>query len=149
MQNKFRDWKVIIVGNGNYAQEYKRNTKELNLWNVEYVGQQPAEKYFKKSKIVCMTSSHEAFGMVLVEAQKYGCVPIAYNSFETAPEIIQDGYNGILIEPFKQKEYAKALSKLITDKDYLEELKSNGRSYIEKFNVKTIIKEWIKLLDSL
>lgn len=149
LQNKFRDWKVIIVGNGNYAQEYKRNTKELNLWNVEYVGQQPAEKYFKKSKIVCMTSSHEAFGMVLVEAQKYGCVPIAYNSFETAPEIIQDGYNGILIEPFKQKEYAKALSKLITDKDYLEELKSNGRSYIEKFNVKTIIKEWIKLLDSL
>lgn len=149
LQYIFNDWRVIVVGDGNYASEYKRITTELKLQNIQYVGQQPSENYFKKSKIVCMMSSHEAFGMVLVEAQKYGCVPIAYNSFETAPEIIQDGYNGILIEPFKQKEYTKALSKLITDKDYLEELKSNGRSYIEKFNAKTIIKEWIKLLDSL
>lgn len=149
LQYIYNDWKVIVVGDGNYANEYKRITADLKLQNIEYVGQQPSEKYFKKSKIVCMMSSHEAFGMVLVEAQKYGCVPIAYNSFEAAGEIIHDGYNGILIEPFKHKKYEEALSKLIRDNDYLQMQKRNGRSYIEKFNIKTIIKEWIKLLEDL
>lgn len=142
-------WKLVVVGDGDYTNEYKKIATDLDLKNIEFVGQQPAEEYFKKSKIVCMTSSHEAFGMVLVEAQKYGCVPITYSNFETASEIIQDGYNGLLIEPFKQKKYEEALSRLLTDNNYLQMLKGHGRSYIEKFNVKTIIKEWIKLLNSL
>ncbi len=149
IQYKFKDWKVVVVGDGNYANEYKKITTDLKLQNIEFVGQQPSENYFKRSKIVCMMSSHEAFGMVLVEAQKYGCVPIAYNSFEAVTEIIQNEHNGVLIEPFKQKEYIKSLNILIRDDEYLKFLSSNGRAYIEKFNIKTIIQEWVQLLEGL
>lgn len=145
----FPTWKLVVVGDGDYSHEYKRIARDLGLMNIEFVGQQPSEEYFKKSKIVCMTSSHEALPMVLIEAQKYRCVPIAYNSFDAAEDIIKNGHNGLLIKPFKQKEYAKALSKLMTDENYRESLAKNGSTFIEKFNIETVIKDWIKLLESL
>lgn len=145
----FSNWKLVIVGNGEYSDTYKELAKELHLKNIEFIGQHPSEDYFKKSKIVCMTSSHEALPMVLIEAQKYGCVPIAYNSFEAATDIIENGYNGLLIKPFKQKEYAKALSTLMSEESYRESLAANGSAFIEKFNIEIVIKDWIKLLTSL
>lgn len=145
----FSNWKLVIVGNGGYSDTYKELAKELHLKNIEFIGQHPSEDYFKRSKIVCMTSSHEALPMVLIEAQKYGCVPIAYNSFEAATDIIENGYNGLLIKPFKQKEYAKALSTLMSEESYRESLAANGSAFIEKFNIEIVIKDWIKLLTSL
>lgn len=149
LQKKLQNWKVVVVGNGEYANEYLRISKELELENIEFVGQQPSEEYFKRSKIICMTSSHESFGMVLVEGQKFGCVPIAYNSFESATDIIQNGHNGLLVSPFKQKEYSKAISKLASDENFRRKLAVNGTRFIEKFDIKTIIKDWINLLENI
>ena len=138
-----------MVGDGYYANEYKKIATNLGLRNINFVGQQPSEGYFNKSKIMCMTSSHEALPMVLIEAQKHGCVPIAYNSFEAAKDIIQNGHNGLLIKPFKHREYEKALTRLMNEEDYRESIAKNGSTFIEKFNIEIIIKDWIKLLTSL
>lgn len=142
-------WSVIVVGDGNYADEYKRLANNLQIKNITFVGQQPTEKYFKRSKIICMTSSHEGLPMVLIEAQKYGCVPIAYNSFGAATNIIENMYNGLLIEPFKQKEFIKALNHIISNEKIREQMAFNGIEYIEKFNIETIIQHWIRLFNEL
>ena len=45
--------------------------------------------------------------MTLLECQSFGVVPLLYNSFSAAVDIIDDGINGYLISPYKKKEYAK------------------------------------------
>lgn len=149
LQNEYPNWKVIVVGDGEYANEYKIIAKKLQLKNIEFVGQQPSEKYFKKSKIICMTSSHESFGMVLIEGQMYGCTPILYNSFEAATDIVQNEYNGLLITPFKKKEYTKALKRLIINERLREELATNSKESVKKFDITVIIKQWIALIETL
>lgn len=146
---QFPKWKLVIVGDGDYSNEYKSISKDLCLENIEYVGQQPAASFFQKSKIVCLTSSYEAQPMVLIEAQKYGCVPIAYNSFEAATDIIREEYNGLLIKPFKHKKYTKALTRLMSDENLRQQLAKNGLEHIKKFNISTIIQEWINLFNRL
>ncbi len=146
---KFPEWELVVVGDGYYANEYKKIATNLGLRNINFVGQQPSEGYFKKSKIMCMTSSHEGLPMVLIEAQKYGCVPIAYNSFEAAKDIIQNYHNGVLVAPFNEKEYTKALRTLITNDEMRKRLAANGKEFIKKFDSKMIVKEWIKLFNSL
>lgn len=143
------EWKFVVVGDGEYAGKYKQQAQELQLENIEFVGQQISEEYFKRSRIVCMASSHEAQPMVLIEAQLWGCVPIAYNSFEAATDIIQSGHNGLLVTPFKEKEYTKALRALITDNEMRERLAYNGKEFIKKFDSKVIVKEWIRLFNNL
>ena len=149
LQDEYQDWKVIVVGDGEYANEYKIIAKQQQLKNIEFVGQQPSEKYFKKSKIICMTSSHESFGMVLIEGQMYGCTPILYNSFEAATDIVQNEHNGLLITPFKKKEYTKALRRLITNETLREKLATNSKESVRKFDITVIIKQWITLIETL
>ena len=96
-----------------------------------------------------MTSSHESFGMVLIEGQMYGCTPILYNSFEAATDIVQNEYNGLLITPFKKKEYTKALKRLIINERLREELATNSKESVKKFDITVIIKQWIALIETL
>lgn len=149
LYRKFPDWKLIVVGDGEHANEYRSIVQKLKLENIEFVGQKSSEEYFKRSKILCLTSSHEGLPMVLIEAQKYGCVPVAYNSFESATDIIQNRHNGLLITPFKQKEYIRSLEELMSNDRFREELAKNGISHIQKFNIEQIIKEWIALFENL
>lgn len=67
---------------------------KLNLRNIEFKGTQPSEPYYAESSVLCMTSTYEGFPMVLIEAQQYGCVPMAFDSFEAVHDIIEDGENG-------------------------------------------------------
>ena len=50
-----------------------------------------------------MTSIYEGFPMTLLECQSFGVVPLLYNSFSAAVDIIDDGINGYLISPYKKK----------------------------------------------
>ena len=60
--------------------------------------------------IFCMTSNYEGFPMVLLEAMQFGCVPIAFKSFESLDDIIINHNNGYQITPFDIYEYINSLS---------------------------------------
>ena len=96
-----------------------------------------------------MTSSHEGFPMTLIEAQQYGCVPIAYNSFSSASKIIVNNYNGILIKPFKQRSYSHELQKLMKDENKRAQMALNGREFIRKFDISNIINAWTLLFEKI
>ena len=149
LQDEFPTWKLLIVGNGEHSQEYKDIANELQLTNIEFVGQQQSEEFFKRSKVICMTSSHEGLPMVLIEAQRFGCVPIAYDSFESAKEIVKNKYNGLLIKPFKIKEYKKALTSIMSNEELREQYARNGETFITRFDINQIIKKWITLFNNL
>lgn len=53
--------------------------------------------------------------MVLVEAMQFGCVPIAFDSFEAIHDVIIPEKTGELVKPFKIKDYINKLSNLIDD----------------------------------
>ena len=66
--------------------------------NIEFLGfvsNLDLKKIFKKSKIYLQLSRHEAFGVSVLEAMKYGCVPIVTNSF-ALPEVVGD--NGFIVK---------------------------------------------------
>ena len=62
--------------------------------------------------------------MTLLECQSFGVVPLLYNSFSAAVDIIDDGINGYLISPYKKKEYAKKLHQLMNDPVQLQQMKN-------------------------
>lgn len=48
--------------------------------NIRFVGYQDPLSYQLESRILCLTSIYEGWGMVLTEAMQCGAVPIAFNS---------------------------------------------------------------------
>lgn len=146
---KFPEWKLVVVGDGEFHQEYKKIANDLKLEKVEFTGKQVASLYYKKCSIICMTSSHEGLPMTLIEAQLYNCVPIAYNSFSSANKIIVNNYNGILVKPFKQKEYSRELQKLMKDESRRIVMAQKGKEFIKKFDINNIIKHWLQLFEKI
>lgn len=139
---KFPDWKLTIVGGGCALEDAKRMVREMKLERVSFEGFQDPRPYYERASIFCMTSAWETFGLVLIEAMNYGCVPVAFDSYATAKDIIDDGKNGILVTPMDCEEYATVLGKMMTDKGYLSKLSCGAVVKSQRFSVSHSASLW-------
>lgn len=78
----------------------------------------PAEmpSHFKQAHFFALPSRLEGFGLVLLEAGAFS-MPVVATRVGGIPEIIDDAYNGLLIEPNDAAALTRALQKLLSDPD--------------------------------
>ncbi len=108
------DWKLQIVGDGDDLPRCKRLATKWKLPRVEFVGATSnVQQYYRKARILVLTSDYEGSPMVVPEAQSYGCVPVVYHSYAGASLHIKDRENGYLIPAFENIAFAKQLSALM------------------------------------
>lgn len=143
------DWSLVIVGDGPYMEKFQTYAKEISLKHYSFLGARPAQTVVEESSVLCLTSSHEGFGLTLVEAQSCGCVPIAFNSYSAIKDIIENGFSGVLVRPFSERRYAKELVKLCRDVDYRNDLSRNCLESAKRFRPEVIEKKWDVMLNYL
>lgn len=137
------EWKAIVVGDGEHAEMIKKYAKRKKIKNLEFVGStNNVEQYYKKAKIFCMTSAYEGWGMVLVEAMAYGTVPVAYDSYESLKDIIDNEINGIIIPWQDEVKMAAALGMLATDEKIRSQMAQAAKEKIKKFSIEEIADLW-------
>lgn len=148
VEKQDNSWKLVIVGDGSERKYIENFIKKYNLKRIELLGyKNNVNPYYEKASILCMTSIFEGFGLVLVESMLYGCIPILFNSFASASDIINTGENGFLIPPFNIKKYTKQLLNLMHKSEIMKEMSKNAILSTEKFNVDSIGEQWINLLN--
>lgn len=145
----FPDWKLTVVGGGAALESAKQMAGELGLERVSFEGFKDPRPYYERASIFCMTSAWETFGLVLVEAMNYGCVPVAFNSYAAAEDIIDDGKNGILVPPMDCEKYANALSKLMRDPALRERFAEAAVKKSRLFSVSAISDRWLRLFSDI
>ncbi len=149
LHDRFTDWAIRFVGDGEYLPEMKNIARDFGLKNVFFEGFQRPDKYYRDGAIFCMTSTYEGFPMVLCEAQAFGCVPVVFDSFPACCDIIDDGKNGMLVPAFDIEKYAETLAKLMTDRELRERLARQGLKDVERFSPKNIGDKWEALFREL
>ena len=85
------DWKFYVIGDGPYMDTLKKDIENKKLPRVVLEGFQKPESYYKKSSIFMMPSAYEGFPNTILEAQSYGCVPFAFDSYASLGWIVNDG----------------------------------------------------------
>ena len=143
------DWNLILVGDGPYLDRFKEYARNISLKQYSFVGACPAQSFIEESSVLCLTSTHEGFGLTLVEAQSCGCVPIAFDSYAAVRDIIDDGISGLLIPPFKEKQYANAIVYLCKNDTLRKELADNCIENSKKFAPEIIEQKWDAILDRI
>lgn len=147
LQDRLPDWNLVIVGDGPFSEQMQQLSKRLSLERIEFAGFKDPVPYYKESSIFCMTSNSEGFPMVLTEAMQYGCIPVAFDSFESIHEIIEDGKNGVLVKPFDLNSYADKI--LYLAKSNMGKYVDNVISSMERLVPETIAKQWLKLFNEV
>lgn len=141
------EWHLDIVGSGHNMDIVKRLVRKLGLRNVTIHGWQRREPFLEKASILMMTSEYEGLPLSILEAQAYGVVPVAFDSFASLKDVVTPFETGVVVEKFGDiEEYVQKLSELMYDESYRMELSRNGKNSSHKFSSKKIASEWLKIL---
>jgi len=146
---KFPDWYLDIVGDGPDLNDLKQKSKQLGLERIFFYGYCDPKPFYKTAKIFLMTSAFEGYGMVLVEAQAYGTIPFAFNTFSALKDIIESGVSGYIYEPFNISEYTNGLSDLMNDEAQRQKMAIAAQNSVGAYDIKIIANQWLKLFKEI
>lgn len=148
---KHSDWKLHIFGDCNPELKLKELAQELNVQHT-IVFHEPTleiEKVYATASIYLMTSRHEGFGMVLLEAMACGLPCVAFDCPTGPAELIQNDFNGYLIQPFDLNAYAEKVIQLIEDSELRRKLGENGQQSSQKYQLSAVMEQWHQLFSGL
>lgn len=150
LETRYPDWHLTIVGDGPDIDTVKSMVEKYRLKNVFFEGFQKADRYFQRAPIMLLVSEYEGFGIVLVEAQSYGCVPVALDSYTALHDIVENNKNGVIIDyPYQAEKFVTAISKLIEDKEMLRRYEVNAIKNVDKFKLPCVLNMWQELFDDV
>ena len=147
--NRFSEWTLRVVGDGIDKPYYEEYVRQHNLNNIIFEGLQNPLHYYQKASVFLMTSACEGFPMTIMEAQQCGCVPVVYDSFASAKDIIINGENSILTKNRDREAYVAALKHLMTDETMQKKMSEACVKSSERFSVENVAAQWNELIKSL
>ncbi|WP_230522489.1 MULTISPECIES: glycosyltransferase family 4 protein [Janthinobacterium] len=131
---QFPHLRLVMGGEGALA-EVRARAAELGIADrLELLGwidpdQKAAE--MERASIFVLPSYHEGLPMAMLEAMA-AQKAVVVTTVGGIPEAVQDGINGLLIEPESVASLAGALQRLLADKPLRERLAAAGRATIEQ-----------------
>lgn len=140
------DWKAEVVGDGKDMQMLKEQSQILDLHSLTFVGyHSDVESYYKRAKMICVTSWYEGWGMTITEGMANGCVPIVYDTYEAIRDIFDDEVSGLTIKSCKPQELFEKLNNLMNDSTQLNLLSNNAIEKVKQFSPDKIVENWERL----
>lgn len=90
------------------------------------------EKYLALSDVLCLPSSSEGFGTIVIEAAALSVPSVGFNIVGLS-DSIEHNYSGILV-PFKDVDvFSEVMISLYKDSELLNQMKSNARERVVKY----------------
>ncbi len=144
-------YKLILLGNGPDLKELISEVKLLALEKQVLFEPFKANPfaYVKQAYFTVLTSHYEGFPMSLIESLSVGTPVIAINCKSGPKEIISNEKNGLLVEGYKEEDFTEAMNRFVLDKTLYNQCKLNTKKSIEAFKMKSIMKDWITLINTL
>ena len=146
---QLEDWQFVIVGDGPYKEHMEQEILEKKLPRVSMLGYQEPEPWYKKASLFVMTSAYEGFPNVILEAQSFGCVSLAFKSYDAISWIVHNKKDALLFEPYDTNAMAEAVIELSKNEKRIERMAAESKQNASKFVVDKIAVEWMALFDRL
>jgi len=144
LESKF-DCELVLLGNGPEAPRLMALAAELGITsNVVFKGVLPKESLLKECRnarcALIPTPISEAFSIFAIEAMSVG-TPIVATNVGGLPEVVNNGVNGILVNP-EVEEMASALLRLLEDDELVNELGRNAFNAAQnEFGMDRLVKQ--------
>lgn len=140
------DWKWLVAGDGEEYEDLNEELTTRGLKNVELLGTvSDMNSLYSQSAIATMTSDREGLPMFLLEAKAHLLPAVSFDVLTGPSDIIRDGVDGYLVEPYDCDEFARRLGELMDSKELRESFSKACGEDIERFGKKSIMDKWNKL----
>lgn len=132
----------VIVGSGEMEPEIRKYARDNGLADSLHITGwvENSINYIELFDVACLLSRWEGFGLVLPEYMMAG-KPIVASNVDAIPNILQNEYNGILVDVENIDETCSAIMRLHDDEKLRNELVRNGKEELRRFDVKRVCRE--------
>ncbi|MCM3118285.1 glycosyltransferase family 4 protein [Neobacillus sp. MER 74] len=132
IKNKLKNVEVRIVGDGEMRKDLEKQVKQLRLKNITFLGSRnDIPKLLSESDIFVLPTTSDTLPLSIIEAM-FSNQAILTTNCGGIPEIIEDNYSGIIVEPANYKQLADKLFLLLQKKSLREELAQNAYAYAQR-----------------
>jgi Glycosyltransferase len=137
--------KLVLLGRGSYKESLIEYSRKLGLSESvifkENLSKQELSKLYAMAHVYVQPSLYEPFAGTVLEAMA-AQKPIVACRVGGIPEMISDGKNGVLVEPYSSHQLANAIKLLLSDSSYANQLAKNAKqTVLDSFTWETIAKE--------
>ena len=138
------DVNLIITGKGPQRDRLEDLVDTLGITDdvtfTGYVSRDEQIRLYQNAMAYVLPSHYEGLPTVLLEAMACGA-PVIATRVGGCPEVIEDGVNGILVDPSDRSALSNAIESVVTDSNLRNQLGTNARQ--------TIVEEytWEKITD--
>ncbi|OVE67768.1 hypothetical protein CCS79_12490 [Clostridium diolis] len=136
------DYKLIIAGDGDELCKLKHYTRELEMESkVNFTGflqREELKKYYSSSSLFVLPTLGDCYGLVILEAMCASLPVIASIYADGAKDLIEEGKNGYIIDPYDTENFTKIIEELMNNNNLLEYLSKNAYLKTSKFKFSEI-----------
>lgn len=141
------NWNFEFIGEGYELESLKKQANNLKLKRIKFIGKSYPLEFYKRAKILMLTSKYEGFPMVLTEGQQNGVVPVSFDSFESIVETISNNVNGIIIPNNDVNSFVVSMTNLMLNEEMLNEMIKNAILSSHRFEKEKIVNQYIDLFN--
>ena len=121
---------VLLVGDGPERPALEREAERIGLgYRLHFLGFVAHDRLpavLAHADLLVLPSLYEELGTVLLEAMQAG-LPIVASKTGGIPDVIEDGVNGMLVPPGEPELLARAIDRLLADRDLAYRLSEGAR----------------------
>lgn len=133
----YQDYSLLVVGSGEQREELEAFIKEHKLdervtW-VGWVEYGRLGKYFQQADVFVFPTLEDIWGMVALEAMVFG-KPILCSKWAGAAELVSEGQNGYVFDPFKPEELAIAMRRFLEQPELIDSMGAQSQQLIRSQN---------------
>lgn len=141
-------WKLTIWGEGQERSRLQLLVDQSGqAARIELAGNSQSQAgWIRNADIFVLSSRYEGFPNVLLEAMSAGLPVLSFRCDFGPNEIIQDGVDGILVEPESTKHLSEALTKLMQNEELRMRLGVAARKNTARYDVAPIVSKWEELV---
>lgn len=142
------DWKWVICGEGPERESLERMIGEAGLEKQVFLPGtiRDMESQYRSAAMVVLTSQMEGLPMVLLEAKSFGLPLVSFDIMTGPRDIIEDGVNGYLIQPYDMDKMAEKIIALIDSLALRQLFSVHSQDDMERFSWQNIRAAWDSVL---
>jgi glycosyltransferase involved in cell wall biosynthesis len=127
------NYSVIIGGDGEQREEFEAQTRQLGLndqvkW-VGWISYGNLGAYFENTDVFIFPTLEDIWGMVALESMLFG-KPVLCSKWAGAKELIEEGKNGFVFDPYNPDELANYMLYFIQNPEKIHDMGEHSKEEI-------------------
>jgi glycosyltransferase involved in cell wall biosynthesis len=142
-------WHLVIIGDGPERRVLESFAREIGVSErVVFIGRVSNAEviaWYRAATAFALNTSFESFSFQIAEALAAG-VPVIATRIGSIPELVEDGKEGILVEPDDVASFIRVLESVRTEPEKWRVRTEAAQKKAERFSKETMLTNTVKLL---